>query len=323
MTDLRIGLIGCGRHGERYLRHLAQGDVDGMKPALVWRRDAGAREELAEKYEVEASSSVEEVLDPTRIDGALILTPPGCHAREMQLAVEAGLGVLVEKPLVARWDEVQAVSQLDDRRIMVAHTLRFSPVLRKVREILPAIGQIHRVRAAQRLEPSDLQWQRDAAVAGGGSVLLTGVHVFDLVRWTIGRTPDAVSARMFALQGHPLENLFDACFEYDDPPLLAATEVSKFSRSRAGLLEFVGEDGELHVDYLRGTIDLREGREVERVAEIGDVPTLPIALGFFAYLLRGEIESPVTLSDGIETMRMVEACYRSHAAGRVIRLSEL
>ena len=154
-------------------------------------------------------------------------------------------------------------------------------------------------------------------------MLLTGVHVFDLVRWMIGRTPDAVSARMFALQGHPLENLFDACFEYDDPPLLAATEVSKFSRSRAGLLEFVGEDGELHVDYLRGTIDLREGREVERVAEIGDVPTLPIALGFFAHLLRGEIDSPVTLSDGIETMRMVEACYRSRAEGRVVRLSEL
>jgi predicted dehydrogenase len=189
--------------------------------------------------------------------------------------------------------------------------------------MLPALGPVHRVRIAQRLEPSDLAWQRDPALAGGGSVLLTGVHVFDLLRWMIGRTPDAVTARMVALGDHPLENLFDACFEYDDPPLLAATEVSKFSRSRAGLLEFVGEEGELHVDYLRGTIDLREGRDVERVAEIGDLPTLPIALGFFAHLLRGEIESPVTLHDGIETVRMAEACYRSHASGRVVWLDEL
>lgn len=323
MADLRVGLIGCGRHGERYLRHLARGDVDGMRPALVWRRDEAARAELAARYEVEPAGSMDEVLDPDRVDGVLILTPPGCHARELQLAVEAGVGVLVEKPLLARWDEVPGVRGLDSSRLMVAQTLRFSPVLRKAREILPALGPVHRVRAAQRLEPSDLAWQRDPAIAGGGSVLLTGVHVFDLVRWMVGRTPDGVSARMCALRGHPLENLFDARFEYDDPPLLAATEVSKFSRSRAGLLEFVGEEGELHVDYLRGTIDLREGREVERVVEIEDIPTLPIALGFFAHLLRGDIESPVTLHDGIETMRMVEGCYRSHAEGRVVRLDEL
>jgi predicted dehydrogenase len=182
---------------------------------------------------------------------------------------------------------------------------------------------VHRIRIAQRLEPSDLAWQRNRDEAGGGSVLLTGVHLFDLLRWMMGRSPDAVVARMVSIAGHPLENLFDACFEYDDPPLLASTEVSKFSCSRAGLLELVGDEGELHVDYLRGTIDLRQGREYERVAEIDDVPTLPIALGFFAAMIRGEIESPVSLLDGIETVRMAEACYRSQASGRLVRLDEL
>ena len=59
------------------------------------------------------------------------------------------------------------------------------------------------------------------------------------------------------------------------------------------------------------------------MAEFGDVPTLPIALGFFGALVRGEIETPVSLRDGIETLRMAEACYRSHASGRLVRLDEL
>lgn len=323
MKSLRVGLIGCGRHGERYLRHLARGDVDSMVATALWRRDAAEAARLASEYGVEVASSVEELLDPDRVDAVLVLTPPAEHLPAVTAAIRAGLGVLVEKPVVADWTQACRLADLDGSRCMVAQTLRFSPVLRRLVELAPLVGRVHRIRMAQRLEPSDLAWQRDRKVAGGGSVLLTGVHLFDLLRWITGRTPDAVSARMCALQGHPMENLFDACFEYDDPPLLAATEVSKFSRSRAGLLELVGEEGELHVDYLQGTIDFRQGRGIERVAEMADLPTLPITLGFFAALLRGEIESPVTLQDGIETVRMAEACYRSHASGRRVRLEEL
>jgi predicted dehydrogenase len=320
---LRVGLIGCGRHGERYLRHLSRGDVEGMEPLALWRRDRRAAEELAGQYGVRVADSVQEMLDLPELDAVLVLTPPGEHLCSLVAAVDAGLGVLVEKPVVATWSEAQSLQAVDGRRCMVAQTLRFSPVLRRLCELAPAVGRVHRIRIAQRLAPSDLAWQRDPAIAGGGSVLLTGVHLFDLLRWIVGRTPDAVTARTASIQGHPLENLFDACFQYEDGPLLAGTEVSKFSRSRFGSLELVGEEGELHADYLRGTLDLRRGREVERLAEMGDLPTLPITLGFFAALLRGEIDSPVTLQDGIETVRMAEACYRSHASGRQVRLDEL
>jgi predicted dehydrogenase len=323
MPDLRIGLLGCGRHGERYLRHLARGDVDGMRPVALWRRDAKTGMVLAEQYGVEFVDSPDGLLDRGLVDAVLILTPPKAHEQQIRAAVRAGLPVLVEKPVVGSWEQACSLGAINASRIMVAQTLRFSPVLRRVRELAGVVGRVHRIRIAQRLEPSDLAWQRDRDQAGGGSVLLTGVHLFDLLRWMMGRTPDAVVARMVSIAGHPMENLFDACFEYDDPPLLASTEVSKFSRSRAGLLELVGDEGQLHVDYLRGTIDLLQGRECERVAEIDDVPTLPIALGFFAALVRGEIESPVSLQDGIETVRMAEACYRSHASGCLVRLDEL
>ena len=63
MPDLRIGLLGCGRHGERYLRHLARGDVDGMRPVALWRRDAKTGMVLAEQYGVEFVDSPDGLLD--------------------------------------------------------------------------------------------------------------------------------------------------------------------------------------------------------------------------------------------------------------------
>ncbi|HSQ07954.1 MAG TPA: hypothetical protein VLM84_09725 [Chromatiaceae bacterium] len=108
-------------------------------------------------------------------------------------------------------------------------------------ELLPDLGEVHRSPIAQRLEPSAIAWQRNAELAGGGSATLTGVHGFDLVRWFTGATLAQVYARLRRLPDHRMENLFDACFEYADRPLLAACEVSKVSGSRSTLLDLGGD----------------------------------------------------------------------------------
>jgi predicted dehydrogenase len=289
----------------------------------LWRRDREQADRLAREYGVAAAASVEELVEPSRVDAVLVLTPPGAHATGLRLAVERDLPVLVEKPVLSGWAEVERLAELDTSRVMVAQTLRFSPVLARVRELLPELGPLHRIRMAQRLAPSPLAWQRDPALAGGGSVLLTGVHLFDWLRHLLGRTPDAVQARLQRLLGHPLENLFDATFEYEDLRLLAATEVSKFSPGRAGLLDLVAERGQLLVDYLAGTIDRIGENGRERIADLGNPPTLPPTLAAFGQWLRGESACPVSYQDGVETLRMAEACYRSHRSSRRVRLDEI
>ena len=322
---MRFGLIGCGRHGERYLRHLQGQDVPGARAVALWRRDTAAAAALGRRYEVRAHERWEQVVDDPEVDALLVLTPPAPHAEQVRAGVEAGKAVLVEKPLTGHFAAALdlARSLPPDAPVMVAQTLRFSPALRAAREALDGLGPVHRIRAAQRLEPSDLAWQRDPAVAGGGSIVLTGVHLFDLLRWWTGRTPDAVQCRLARLQGRPLENLFDACFENEDPPLLMGTEVSKFSASRSLLVEIVGERGQLDVDVLHGGVWRRQGRMLQELARPGGVPTIPPTVSAFVAWRRGESDCPVTLADGVETLRMAEACYRSHDAGRRVRLAEL
>lgn len=319
---MRFGIIGAGRHGARYLKHLQQGDVSGAAASVVWRQDARAAKVTAAAHGARAVPDWRHVVEAADVDAVIVATPPGAHAEAIIAAVAAGKPVLTEKPVCATLAEALALKAAlpADAPVMVAQTLRFNAALVAAREALPRIGTVQRLRIAQRLPPNDIAWQRDPALAGGGSVTLTGVHGFDLLRWLTGGTPDAVHCRCEAIPPHPFECLFDARFSFDDRPLLASCEVAKFSTSRSALLELVGTDGQLWVDYQQGRVLHLAGRGVETLAEPGDRPTLPAALEAFCRWRRGETPCPVPLAEGIETLRMADACYRSDAAGVTVRI---
>jgi predicted dehydrogenase len=313
----RFGILGCGSHGTRYLAHLAGGDVPGAQAVGLWRRDARAAADLAGRYGVRALEGWEALIADPEVDALVVATPPGLHPEAILAAALAGKPVLAEKPLAASLVQALelAAALPTDARVMVAQTLRWSPVLVETRARLAELGEIHRLRLAQRLEPNALPWQRDRRLAGGGALTLTGVHGFDLVRWLLGATPALVSARALPLLDHPFESLFEARFEYRDPPLLASCEVSKHSASRSALLELVGTRGQLWADYQAGRLELLQGRDRRIVAEPGDRPTIPPTLSAFCRWVELGGQCPVPIEDGIETLRMADACCRSSALG--------
>ena len=322
---IRFGVIGAGLHGERYVRHLTNGDAPGATVTAVSRRDPEARDQLQRRYPVRAFENWRDLVADERVDAVVIATPPMLHEESLRASLDRGKPVLVEKPLTGNWETSRRlVRELGETPpVVVAQTLRFHPVLRAAREQLGRLGSIHRIRIAQRLQPPGLRWQNDPEVAGGGSVVLTGVHLFDLLRWFVGRTPDTARASIRHVGGTRLENAFDACFGYDDTPLLAATEVSKFTASRSAQLEIVGTEGQFDVDYVEGVVRWRRGGIVDTLVEVRDAMTIPLTLIAFVEWMRGRIDQPVPLIDGAETLRMAEACYRAHDRDTTVDLVEL
>lgn len=318
MTEvIGFGVVGAGAHGVRYLNHLARGDVPSARAIALWRRDGVAARELAGRFGVQVAPHWRDLIADPRVDALVVATPPGAHPEAILAAVEAGKPVLTEKPLAATLNQALALAAAlpEGARVMVAQTLRWTPALLEARARLGALGEIHRVRIAQRLEPSPLAWQRDPAMAGGGSVTLTGVHGFDLLRWLIGVDPERVSARTRSLLGHPFENLFDARFEYAERPLIASCEVAKTSASRSGVVELVGTQGQIWVDWLAGRVEWLGGRQRRVIAEPGDQPSIPPTLAAFCRWVHDGGACPVPVSDGIATLRMADACYRSDRLG--------
>ncbi|MEZ4387533.1 MAG: Gfo/Idh/MocA family oxidoreductase [Candidatus Krumholzibacteriia bacterium] len=308
----RVGIVGAGTHGARYLNHLRL-DVDGLEPVAIARRDEAAGRELARRHQVAWLADGAALIDRPDVDAVIVATPPSSHARFAELALRAGKPLLLEKPMTGTLAEARGLVELAAGRptaLMVAQTLRWNPVLRRVKERWPELGRVHHLRLCQRLEPTSLGWQRNVQESVGGSVLLTGVHVFDLARWLTGREVVTVDSRQRQVLNPVVEDFFLCRGELDDGAWVSF-EVSKYTRSRACWLEAVGEDGQIFADYLRGGLVLRRGRDEEREDIDARVPTLPAVLAAWRDALDAGGPLPVTALDGLRTLEIVDACYVS------------
>ncbi len=318
----RIGVIGAGSHGTRYLRHAAR-DVPGMTATALCRRNQEAGQKLAAELSCRYHREPGDLIEDPQVDGVVICTPPSSHAELAEATLRAGKPLLLEKPMTGTLAEARRLAALATAPgappLMVAQTLRWNPVLTRVKELWPRLGQVHLVRLAQRLEPTTLAWQRDLAQTVGGSVLLTGVHIFDLARYLTGAEFAEVDSRQACIQNPVVEDIFLARARLDDG-CWASLEVSKYTRSRAAWVEAVGEKGQIFADYLTGGIILREGLEEEDFDVSARAPTLPPVLRDWLAAVSQGGPVPVTALDGLATMEVVDACYRSHNQGRAVTM---
>jgi len=323
---LRIGVVGAGTHGARYLRH-ARDDVDGLAPVALCRRDREAGQALARALGCRWYGAARELIEAPDVDAVVIATPPATHFPHAAAALAAGKPVLLEKPMTGTLAEARMLARLAAQPgappLMVAQTLRWNPVLRRAKEIWPELGPVHLIRLAQRLEPTQLAWQRNPDETVGGSVLLTGVHIFDLARWLSGEEFATVASRQRRVLNPVVEDLFLAHAE-TTAGTWVSLEVSKYTRSRAAWLEAVGERGQLQADYLAGGLCWRRRGEETVEAVAARVPTLPAVLAAWRDAIVGGTRVPVTVTDGLRTLEVTEACYRSATAGgSVVPLADL
>jgi predicted dehydrogenase/threonine dehydrogenase-like Zn-dependent dehydrogenase len=161
----------------------------------------------ARKFGIEQSSChYEEVLNDDTIDTVIITTPHNLHATMCTQALEANKNVFVEKPLALTTDELETVikSQCDhnDRHLIVGFNRRFSPMILKVKELLPeTVGPINIVFTVNAGFISKDHWTQDIKV-GGGRILGEACHFIDLVSYV-------ASSRISSVSANALGNSFD------------------------------------------------------------------------------------------------------------------
>lgn len=319
----RLGVIGAGSHGERYLRH-ATVDVPGLAAAGLMRRDVKTGEELARKWDCNYFRRPQDMVNDPGIDGVVVCTPPSSHCELATLVLKSGKPLLLEKPMTATVQEARALATLARKvgptALMMAHTLRWNPVISKAKELWPRLGKVHLVRLAQRLAPTNLSWQRNLAETVGGSVLLTGVHLFDLVRFLTGAEFLEIDSRQEQVLNPVVEDFFLARGRLSNDGWVSL-EVSKYTQSRACWLEAVGEKGQIWADYQHGGIVLREGNQEIRFDVDAKSPTLPAVLTDWLAAVLGEKSLAVSAEDGLASLEVVDACYRSAIKGRAVAIS--
>ncbi|MGE0827191.1 MAG: Gfo/Idh/MocA family protein [Candidatus Binatia bacterium] len=323
MDTIRFGIIGAGKHGSRYAKHIVE-DIPQAELIAVCRRDQAEGQQLAKQYRCAYLADYRQLLADPQIDTVVIVVPPYLHEDIVTAASQAKKHILLEKPFavnVATGRRIYEVLDRDNTRCMVAQTLRFNAVVQTMLQHIPQIAPLHSLYLSQRFEPSTLPWLDCKAESGGGIILHTGVHSFDLLRVLSGSEVSQVWCQTQTIVTKETEDNFSMCCQLVDPShshtMHGVVAGSRSTASRSGLIEISGEHGQLVGDHHHNFSYLIRGSERIPLPVAPSVPTVRETLRTFVDNLRTGTPFPITPEDGLRAVAIAEACYRSAASGRV------
>jgi predicted dehydrogenase len=314
---LGIGLIGVGTHGSRYRRHIVE-DLPDAALVAVCRRNRGEGEKIAAAHGCAYHADYRDLVADPRVEAVVVAVPPMLHPAIVEAACRAGKPSLIEKPLATNLAEALGIASVVSAtgvRAMVAHTLRFDSTVRAVVAHLPQIAPLHAAYLTQRFEPSSLPWLDRHAESGGGIVLNTGVHGFDLLRFLTGCEVTRVWCRTARIITRETEDSFALTCRLSDPALIAVIGGSRAMGGRTGLIELAGAHGQLLADHVHGFAHIVRGHERHALPVPAPVPTVRETVRAFVQALRQGTPFPVTIEDGTRAVAIVDAAYRSAAHG--------
>jgi predicted dehydrogenase len=143
---VRVGVIGVGSLGFHHARILRE--VPGAAMAGVFDASPERTAAVAQELGVNGFRSLDEALGS--VDAAVIAVPTTGHAEVALAALDAGVHLLIEKPIASTLEEAEAiVTRADARGLTVAtgHVERFNGALRACEEYLeePRFIESHRL----------------------------------------------------------------------------------------------------------------------------------------------------------------------------------
>ncbi len=192
-SNVRVGIIGCGGMASAHVRRFdkvsrlmhvtAAVDLDIERARAVAREVPG---------EVMVSTDYREILP--FVDAVLVVLPHHLHHSVTVDALNAGKHVLVEKPLAnskTECLEMIEAARRNDRVLMVAYSMRFHPLLVRLRNLIKEerYGKLFQLSiwTEQFTRYPEGHWTRSQEQLGGGQLFSHGCHYIDLMLWMMGR----------------------------------------------------------------------------------------------------------------------------------------
>ncbi len=205
----RVAFVGCGMMARHHLRVMLEANASTEVPIVC--------EPSAEEYAatVEIFEGAGETVPPnepdltkllaahaSELDAAFIITPHYLHCEQTVACLEAGLDVLLEKPMAMTAEEAQKLIDVRDQTgklLVVAFNGGLSPEIRTAATMLRSgkLGSIHSISATiwqNWREYTKESWRQIPKYAGGGFMFDTGAHMLNTVADLAGEEFVDVSA---------------------------------------------------------------------------------------------------------------------------------
>ncbi|MCB2261923.1 MAG: Gfo/Idh/MocA family oxidoreductase [Candidatus Thiosymbion ectosymbiont of Robbea hypermnestra] len=341
ITDRKIrhALVGCGRVARNHFDAIA-GHADNLELVAVCDNDARTLAERRDRYKVPGYLRLEELLTREQPDLVALCTPSGIHPDQTILAAKHGVHVMTEKPMATRWrDGLRMVKACDEAhvRLFVIKQNRCNTTLRLLKRAIEEkrFGKIHLVhlnifwtRPQEYYDQAKWRgtWERD-----GGAFMNQASHYIDLLDWLIGPV-EMVHAMMSTTRDIEVEDTGVLNVRWRNGALgsMSVTMLT-YPKNLEGSITVLGEKGSARIGGV-AVNDIRlwefdQPRNYDQQIHQANYKTASVnGFGHAPYykhvieVLRGEAEPETDGREGLKSLEILIAAYRSARDGNAVGL---
>jgi predicted dehydrogenase len=323
-----FAFIGCGLmanwHAQELLRSGHVRAVAAVDPLLS--HADGFRQKYAPAAVAYPTLDALLAAPPAQLDGVVIVTPHTSHAGLALKALDAGLHVLIDKPMVthvtdayALWHAVKRSGKLLGITYQSPYTFNFG-YLAAARDA----GQLGTIQAAHGFISQDWlamtrnTWRQDPALSGGGFAYDTGAHLLNSLMWLMN-DPVVEVAAVLDHRGFPVD--------------ITGSVTMRFRNGAVASITFAGDtphfDSGLTLFTDRYTIATNAyGHRLDMIGRNGERfhPHVPFAEGRgtphanFVDALLGREPLAVPVRYGVLLSALMDAIYASAKAGTAVNV---
>ncbi|MEN2974990.1 MAG: Gfo/Idh/MocA family oxidoreductase [Candidatus Caldarchaeales archaeon] len=316
MYPLKIGVIGVGFWGRNHVRVFSE--ISDVQIEAVCDIDYERAKQVASKYNIKNFySSLDDVLRRHELDAVSICTPSVTHSELTIKSLEAGVNVLVEKPLASTIEEcfkiVDAVKS-SGKKVMVGFIERFNPAVRKAKELLNG-GEIGDVIVTHSRR---IGWWPER-IGDVGVVKDTAIHDIDLARYIFCHEPTSVYARGGRQKHSRLEDHVQAIISFGEEEEMAFIEANWLTPRKKREMFITGSSGVITIQFLTQQIVIEKAEMVTEPIMKYEEP-LKIELTSFVECLRNNVKPSPDEIDGMKAVAIAESILESIQKNRVVHI---
>jgi predicted dehydrogenase len=347
MNKTRIAVAGAGIIGRAHIGVLLGNPTCALAAIVDPSLTAAA---LATRCGVPLFASLAELIAADRPEAVVLATPNALHVPQALTCLDAGLPVLVEKPIAPTVAEAETLvrrAEASGIPVLIGHHRAHSPIMAKAREVI-ASGQLGRLvgvmGSAAFYKPdqyfADGPWRCEP---GGGPILINLIHEVHNLRMLCGEIVAVQAFSSNAVRGFAVEDTVVINLRFASGALgsffLSDTAACPRSWEQTSqenkaypshddedCYVLTGTNGSLSVPTMRlKTYPRPEDRSWWKPFEVGTVgmvrdDPLKHQMEHFGRVVRNEEAPLVSARDGLNNLRVTEAIVAAAASGGTVSL---
>lgn len=343
---INLGILGFAHgHVGVYVDQWLKMPDAPVRVVAGWDHDRQRLSEACERFHLSSHGDPGDLLTHPNLDAVVIGAETSMHAELVEAAAAAGKAIILQKPLALTLEEGRRIVQAVHRHhvpFSLAWQMRVDPQNIEIKRLVKegAIGRVYMVRRRHGLSTHvwpgfEDTWHVDRRL-NRGMWADDASHAIDFLLWLLGE-PVTVTAQIDTLRSEKVPDDHGiAIFRYADGAF--AEVVSSFvCLAGENTTEIVGEDGVIIQNYGDGPScqlphppgGLKIVRKGEKDWTISAIPSPAAHSERIAALapellkfLRGERPPVCTAEEGLASLKMTLACYRSSELHRTIGLDD-